>query len=523
MEKYKNGQANEVIAMLDKANNELARYVKQTGGVYTKARYKEIAKKLADVSKKLKQKVESGTDIDGLIEYELKKQKKLLDAVAKDIKPVKGGKFNFLYPTVEQIKTSALFKPVDVKTGMTYETYLNGIENGLYNLWDAQIRTGYLTGMTTDQIVRNVMGGISQEAKITHANAMQALRNSIYGNTRTVLQSFATETRNRVFEENEDYFGDGETKYKYEYLATLDARTCLVCGDLDGRLYEKIEDAPSLPQHRGCRCLLIPYFAIEGDKRASKDGYLDDKLTYEDWLEKQDEETKREVLGATRYKLYKQNKADVTTFVDDNGVLGLDKLLDKLGITKNSIELYADIEGSHSLKEDAISVNPHYDPNKKNGYSNNCQRAVVALDARRKGKDVVARPSSSTDRKQKFDRLFNLDGSINENGWIGAYNNPKITKCNTNTQELCKEKVLDKMTSWGNGSRAIVRVVWDKSVKAHTFIAENIKGKIFFVDAMTGEMNVDYYFKMINPKGTCIIRVDNLSFSDKISRSFKEL
>ena len=97
------------------------------------------------------------------------------------------------------------------------------------------------------------MGGISQEAKITHANAMQALRNSIYGNTRTVLQSFATETRNRVFEENEEYFGDVETKYKYEYLATLDARTCLVCGDLDGRLYEKIEDAPSLPQHRGCR------------------------------------------------------------------------------------------------------------------------------------------------------------------------------------------------------------------------------------------------------------------------------
>ena len=58
---------------------------------------------------------------------------------------------------------------------------------------------------------------------------------------------------NLNIEENEEYFGDVETKYKYEYLATLDARTCLVCGDLDGRLYEKIEDAPSLPQHRGCR------------------------------------------------------------------------------------------------------------------------------------------------------------------------------------------------------------------------------------------------------------------------------
>lgn len=312
--------------MLDKANSIIAKEIKRTGGVYTKARYKEIVKKIAEVASDLKKKVKDGTDIDGLIEYELNKQKKLLSAVGKTIVNTKGGKINFLYPTVEQIKTSALFKPADVKTGLTYETYLDGIENGLYNLWDAQLRTGYLTGMTTQQIVSNVMGGITPEARLKNAGLMQTLRNSVYGNTRTVLQSFANETRNRVFEENEEYFGDGKSKDRYEYLATLDARTCLVCGNLDGKLFEKIEDAPVIPQHRGCRCMLIPYFNIKGDTRASSDGYVKDKITYEDWLDKQDEATQREVLGTTRYKLYKQNKADVSTFVDDGGVKTLEQL-----------------------------------------------------------------------------------------------------------------------------------------------------------------------------------------------------
>ena len=326
LERYKNGQANEVVAMLDKANAEIAKYVKKTSGVYTKARYKEIAKKLSEVSRSLKEKVDDGNDLDGLIEYELKKQKKLLDSVKGDIVSAKGGKVNFLYPTVEQVKTAALFKPVDAKTGLTYDTYLDGIENGLYNLWDAQVRTGYLTGMPTKQIVSNVMGGISPETKLRTPGLMQTVRNSVYANTRTVLQSFAAETRNRVFEENEDYFGDG-TKggAKYEYLATLDNRTCLVCGSEDGKLYKSLKDAPVIPQHRGCRCLVIPYFDIEGDTRASKDGYTGSKVTFSDWLEGQDEKTQKAVLGKTRYELYKKGTS-ITQFVDEGQVLNLEEL-----------------------------------------------------------------------------------------------------------------------------------------------------------------------------------------------------
>lgn len=250
LERYKNGQADEIIRLLDKANLDLSKFIKKTDGVYTKARYKEIAGKLKDISKALKEKVGKNTDIDGIIEYELKKQMKLLNAVKNDIVSVKGGKVNFIFPSLEQIKTSALFKPVT--DGFTYDSYLDSIEAGLFNTWDSAVRTGYLTGQTTGEIVERVIGGLSPKTRLTNPGLMQTLRNSIYSNTKTLLQSFASETRNRVFEENEKYFGDGESDYKYEWLATLDTRTCLVCGNLDGKLFKHIEDAPSIPVHRGC-------------------------------------------------------------------------------------------------------------------------------------------------------------------------------------------------------------------------------------------------------------------------------
>lgn len=241
-EKYKNGQADDVVALLDKANADIAKFIKKSGGVYTKKRYLEIARKLRDVSKALKENVGDGIDIDGIIDYELKKQKKLLESVKGDIVKANGGTVDFLYPTREQIKTAALFKPVT--DGFTYDSYLNGIESGLYNVWDSAVRTGYLTGQTTAEIVRSVMGSVSQQAKLANPGLIQSLRNSVWGNTRTVLQSFAEETKKRIYEKNEQYFGDGKSDYKYERIAALDSRTCLPAGEkvLTSKGYRNIEE-----------------------------------------------------------------------------------------------------------------------------------------------------------------------------------------------------------------------------------------------------------------------------------------
>lgn len=329
LERYKNGQANEIVGLLDEANSEIKKFIMKTGGVHTKKRYLEIARKLKDVSKTLKENADGNMDIDGLIDYELRKQKSLLESVKGEILKIRGidATVGFLYPTREQIKTAALFKPV--ADTMTYQSYLDGIESGLYNTWDSAVRTGYLTGQTAQEIVRNVVGSAGKAGQLANPGTMRTFRNYVYGNTRTVLQSFANETRNRIYEKNEDLFGDGE--YKYEYLATLDSRTCMVCGNDDGRLFKSLKDAPQLPMHRGCRCLLIPYFGDDGGTRASPDGYVSSKVTFEEWLSGQDENTQLEVLGRTRYELFRSGEP-MSQFVDNGKALTIEELNKRIDI-----------------------------------------------------------------------------------------------------------------------------------------------------------------------------------------------
>ena len=304
---------------------ELANYIQRTKGVFTKARYNQIAKKLRTISKQLKQDVSDNIDVDAVIEYELTKQMKILNKAKKYM----AGDVEFLYPSLEQVRTSALFKPVT--DTLTYDGFLNSIESGLFEVWDSAVRTGHLTGITTKDIVRNVMGGVAQNAQVANIGTIKALRNSLYANTRTLLQSFASETRNRVYEENDKLFGDtapdGQV-YKYEYLATLDSRTCLVCAE-SAHLYKELRDIPQLPQHRNCRCTIVPYFNIDNDVKASKDGYVKADITFNDWLEEQDSKTQLEILGRSRYNLYKSG-VPVTSFVDNGRVLTLDELNETL-------------------------------------------------------------------------------------------------------------------------------------------------------------------------------------------------
>lgn len=350
-EKYKNGYANNVIALFDSANKKISEYVKLTKEISTKKRYTEIAKKLRDISTSLKSKIDSSSNIDAVIEYELKKQKSILKEFIPEIKKIKGLNTNLLYPTKEQIKTAALFKPIDVKTGMTYQSYLDGIESGLYNNWDSALRAGYLTGMPTKKIVEDVIGGVSNKDKLIKQGTINVFRNSIWSNTRTVLQSFANETRNRIYQENEKYFGDLETDYKYEYLATLDARSCLVCGNYDGKLFKTLKECPQIPVHRGCRCVIIPYFGnTDGETRASKDGYIDGKVTFDKWLGEQNEEVQKEVLGKTKFELFKKGEK-ITQFVDDGKILTLPEISARLNNKENKSKENQEIKKSYAKAE----------------------------------------------------------------------------------------------------------------------------------------------------------------------------
>lgn len=92
--------------------------------------------------------------------------------------------------------------------------------------------------------------------------------------------------------------GYAETGVKqYDYLATLDERTCDICGPLDGKTFKRSEMQTGVnypPLHTRCRCTTVPHFDDdfgEPRTRATRDPVTGKSMqapdmTYREWREK---------------------------------------------------------------------------------------------------------------------------------------------------------------------------------------------------------------------------------------------
>ncbi|MBS4804620.1 MAG: minor capsid protein [Clostridium sp.] len=80
---------------------------------------------------------------------------------------------------------------------------------------------------------------------------------------------------------------------KYEFLASLDSKTCSICGKLDGKSF-KLEDAVigvnCLPMHKSCRCSTIGYLKkekgsirIARNPETQKSYYVPSSMNYYKW------------------------------------------------------------------------------------------------------------------------------------------------------------------------------------------------------------------------------------------------
>lgn len=82
---------------------------------------------------------------------------------------------------------------------------------------------------------------------------------------------------------------------KYQILATLDSKTCDICGDLDGKVYEvekAITGKNMPPFHCFCRCTDVPYYddmdltdmtRVARDPRTGKYVDVPADMTYKEW------------------------------------------------------------------------------------------------------------------------------------------------------------------------------------------------------------------------------------------------
>lgn len=183
------------------------------------------------------------------------------------------------------------------------------------------VQAGITAGATNAEITRNVMSMVNNRTR-AQAEAVVITAANKAGST----------ARAELYKANADVL-KGE-----EWTSVLDLSTTDVCMGRDGNLYP-VGQGPQPPAHYRCRSVRVPVvddrFAAlrEGATRASMDGPVSSKTTYNSWLKSQPKAIQDEVLGPERAKLFRGGM-NVDKFTDDAGrTLTLDELRAREGIT----------------------------------------------------------------------------------------------------------------------------------------------------------------------------------------------
>lgn len=164
---------------------------------------------------------------------------------------------------------------------------------------------------------------------------------------------------------------------------------------------------------------------------------------------------------------------------------------------------------AYSIDEAIKKANPYYSA-LYSEYSANCQRAVVAYELLRRGYSVQALPT------YKNDILPSYAGGNGNGHWQQAFKGAKRLSVGESNPKTAQANLEREMKKWGNGSRAIV------SIPGHVFNAENVHGKIRYIDAQTAtKYSSKNVFSRLgsSAKSVAIIRTDNLRISDRARES----
>jgi|21_taG_2_1085346.scaffolds.fasta_scaffold00106_20 SPP1 gp7 family putative phage head morphogenesis protein len=155
--------------------------------------------------------------------------------------------------------------------------------------------------------------------------------------SRTAITETSSNISNATYKLNEDVI-DG-----YQYVATLDSRTSLICGRLDGKVF-RLDDKTGVrpPQHFNCRSTTVPIVKsyedlrdtkssriskrrlkrISKSKRASFNGQVPSETNFAKFLSEQNNDFKLAVLGnKRRVDIFNTGKLKFTQFSTKDGKL----------------------------------------------------------------------------------------------------------------------------------------------------------------------------------------------------------
>lgn len=228
--------------------------------------------------------------------------------------------------------------------------------DGLRMNFAREVRQGLAAGETTADIVRRVRGTatgarqvvvIDGESRVLpkySGGVMDVSTRQAEALVRSAVQAVSNDVLDETYKANKD------TVEGWTLIATLDDRTCEECMGLDGGTWDfegkplpdsPVQDDPpdEVPVHMQCRCVRAPKTKswaqlmkeagtkppkelkdLPDSARASMDGQVAGKMTYNDWLKSKPEAFQRDVLGPGKYQMWKDGKiTSVSQLTDQSG------------------------------------------------------------------------------------------------------------------------------------------------------------------------------------------------------------
>ncbi len=251
----------------------------------------------------------------------------------KDIKPV--------YVDGERVWKVAESRPITFAGQYGGTRSLKGAMQTIHEtrkkIIEGTIREGFTLGKTIQEMERDLFG--SPELNFENGR-FKASRTAASRIVRTTTNHVSTASRIATYRENHHLING------YEWVSTLDTRTSSICRWLDGKIWTYGEPAASTldferypPAHHNCRSTTTPIikswrelgFARNQTSkrfRASMDGQVPADLSYNKWLRRQPKKRQIDVLGPTRYNLWKSGEIKLEQFAPDGRMLTLKQLRD---------------------------------------------------------------------------------------------------------------------------------------------------------------------------------------------------
>lgn len=308
------GQGNEIIPVLEEAADYLRGRLQRTQTITDN----NLPKVLEDVEKRLSKLYSGYTDDlesywEELAALETAFQVGLIgDFVDRVIKePATSTVINRAMKTPMMIgkDQSAVSLRAFIDSFVNGSTFTkSGATNSQVDRVLSAITGGQAQGLTTDQIVRNIVG--TSRGPNAGPGILEATRQDAMRIARTSTNHIATQARMEIIGQNDDIL------IGYRLVATLDGRTSQICRSYDQRIVLNADQfKPYPPFHQGCRTTAVPELRDDLDvpvgTRASRGeeggAQVSGAVQYYGWLKTQSAAFQDDILGPTMGKAFRNS------------------------------------------------------------------------------------------------------------------------------------------------------------------------------------------------------------------------